>query len=378
MTTNDARRREIIRVTPTLVLSRDYRPTAHADPAYRGGYLLLLPGKIPEIVLDGLATQDEQQEAEARCLEELEKRRVRDQPSSAPSPRPSAGSSVRPAPAGSVSPAPAPKKGLIGQQLVAAGLLSVNNLHKMLERQKSLAADRPVRRLASLLVEVGLLNMRQASEALGEQRGVPASSTHGTRVQGEVQGIFPREVLFQVQAAPLFLVGKSLGVAMADPHDEKQVELLQSFTAYAIRPLQAPQIQIQRLLESMRSGPSRSSAQGQPGSPQTSGVSSGPGPGPAASHGSGASPGSSSSAAPASSASLSSGRSPRSRRSSSPPAPAPARQRLSLRQRTRRTVWAVSFFLAVSLAFSAGFYVKLRQVASAPIPHKAPAALSAP
>lgn len=64
--------KEILQTTPTFILSRAYDAAAHADPARRGGYLLLVPGERPEIVLDGLASAEEQHAAELRCMREME------------------------------------------------------------------------------------------------------------------------------------------------------------------------------------------------------------------------------------------------------------------------------------------------------------------
>src|SRR5579862_9157781 len=64
--------RETVEATLTLITSREYSHALHEDPARRGGYLLILPGEIPEIVLDGLARPEEQERARRRCLIELE------------------------------------------------------------------------------------------------------------------------------------------------------------------------------------------------------------------------------------------------------------------------------------------------------------------
>src|SRR5688500_2745493 len=67
------RGREILQTHSTYVLSRAVDRVSHADPARRGGYLVILPGRPPEIVLDGLASAAEQKAAELRCMRELEK-----------------------------------------------------------------------------------------------------------------------------------------------------------------------------------------------------------------------------------------------------------------------------------------------------------------
>lgn len=164
---------------------------------------------------------------------------------------------------------------LFGERLIAAGLLKEEDLQGVLEKQRSLPVDRPVRRIGSLLVEAGLLTLRQVSEALGEQRGVPASSGSSMRVDVPLQSIFPKEALLELQAAPITLMGKTVVVAMVDPHIPANVAALQRLTQYAIKPMQAPQIQVHRLLESIRFSRSAGST---PRPNSTSGLSGASGP----------------------------------------------------------------------------------------------------
>ena len=57
-------KRQIIQQSPMLIISREANLDAHNDPSRRGGYLLLAPGQVPEIVLDGLSSDAEQFDAE--------------------------------------------------------------------------------------------------------------------------------------------------------------------------------------------------------------------------------------------------------------------------------------------------------------------------
>ena len=65
------RRRVVLRVDRYAVVSRAMDRAAHADATRRGGYLLRMPGKLPEVVLDDLSCEAEQREAERRCLNQL-------------------------------------------------------------------------------------------------------------------------------------------------------------------------------------------------------------------------------------------------------------------------------------------------------------------
>src|SRR5437879_1918912 len=61
----------LISATDNLIILRIFCADAHADPDRRGAYLQRVPGRAPELILDGMATEAEQREAEARCLREL-------------------------------------------------------------------------------------------------------------------------------------------------------------------------------------------------------------------------------------------------------------------------------------------------------------------
>jgi hypothetical protein len=64
-------RRRLVRIERRVVVSRARDADAHADPARRGAYLARAEGRLPEIILDGLASEAEQREAERRCLNQL-------------------------------------------------------------------------------------------------------------------------------------------------------------------------------------------------------------------------------------------------------------------------------------------------------------------
>ena len=63
--------RTIISLSPVLNIVREHDPAAHESPDRRGGYLRMAPGEVPTIVLDGLASEAEQLDAELRCRREL-------------------------------------------------------------------------------------------------------------------------------------------------------------------------------------------------------------------------------------------------------------------------------------------------------------------
>jgi hypothetical protein len=252
----EGQRRLVVRVEKGLVITRAVDAVAHKDPARRGAYLVRAPGRLPEIVLDGLASEAEQQAAERRCRQVLE----REEHAAAATTRLKELLQERRRSGGSRPPALAPvsrpsEPALsrpIGERLVAAGLVSDRAVREALARQRDLPAEAPVRRLCSLLVEAKVLSAGQAARALGEARGIEPVAATTPRVDAPLLPLFPLQALVELQAAPLSLAGSTLLLAMCDPHLLDVVATLQALTQYTLRPLQATQAQVQRLLASMR------------------------------------------------------------------------------------------------------------------------------
>lgn len=277
----EQKRRAVVRIETDLVITRGMDPAAHLDPARRGGYLLRVPGKVPEIVLDGLATPEEQERAERRLRSLLQA----PEPGGAASlnallqqrrqssvPRPAGVTPTPSARTGSITPTPSARTGsttpasraglgsantplagrLLGERLLAQGLIGPEALEAALRLQGSLGGGRPVRRLGSLLIESRAVAAAPVAQALGRMRGVEASSGTTNRVEPSLRKVFPLEAMVELQAAPLCLVGQTLVVAMCDPHLKEHVATLQALTRFRLRPLQAVQLQVQRLIDSVR------------------------------------------------------------------------------------------------------------------------------
>ena len=245
---HEQRRRQLVRLDREVVVTRENDPATHADPRRRGAYLLQKPGQMPEIVLDALATDEEQRAGEQRCLRELH----------GPPPASHQSDTV-----GRLKEALAQRRGpssrssqqaplRLGDLLVRRGLLQPEDVQRALDEQARLPANAPVRRLGSLLAAAGRLPLAQVARELGHLRGVEPTSGTVTRVEPSLRLLFPLDGLLEIQAAPLFVAGRSLAVAMCDPQRQDQIDLLQSLTDYHVRPLQAPQHQVHQLLASIR------------------------------------------------------------------------------------------------------------------------------
>ena len=144
---------------------------------------------------------------------------------------------------------------LIGQRLVIKGRLRQEDLDRVLSLQRKLPPDQPVRRIGSLLIKEKLVSLQHVSEELGAQRGTKALRNIPGRLDPHLRSLFPKDLLLQAQAVPLVLIGSAVIVAMTDPDNEKQVALLQAHTTHQLKPVLAPQLQIHRLLATLKKGP---------------------------------------------------------------------------------------------------------------------------
>src|SRR5262245_8996213 len=116
--------------------------------------------------------------------------------------------------------------GMLGQILLARGLICPAELEAALDWQRSLAGQWPVRGLGSLLIKAGVLTGSQVADALATQRGQPVASCLPRHVDPALRGIFPLRTLIRLQAVPLHLHEEKLVVAMVDPHNLEHVGAL--------------------------------------------------------------------------------------------------------------------------------------------------------
>jgi Type II secretion system (T2SS), protein E, N-terminal domain len=151
----------------------------------------------------------------------------------------------------------------LGQYLVAKGLLYPEDLELVLGKQRGLPRKRPLRRLGSLLIEVGLLSQGHVTQSLSELRGVRPAPETVMQVQADLFSIFPWEEMNRLGVAPLQINGQDVWVAMLDPHDERKVAEVQGLTAWRVVPFLATQYQVYKLMQSL---PAAATEEPHPGS----------------------------------------------------------------------------------------------------------------
>ncbi len=133
---------------------------------------------------------------------------------------------------------------LIGEQLVKKGILTAAQLKEASEKQRLSG-----RLFGEVLVELKFATEDQVTEALSEQVGIPFVDVSTYQIDPKVLSLFPEEILRENLAAPLFKVGKSVTVAMADPMNVRLTDRLRFISRLEIEPIFGTKSAIQQALD---------------------------------------------------------------------------------------------------------------------------------
>ena len=105
----------------------------------------------------------------------------------------------------------------LGSVLVAAGVLTVEELAEALATQRSVIGSR--RRLGHVLVDLGIATERQIAEALGRQLGIDVVDLNKVPISPDSVRLLPRGVAHRLGMLVLDRDGHRLTVAAVDPTD---------------------------------------------------------------------------------------------------------------------------------------------------------------
>ncbi len=132
----------------------------------------------------------------------------------------------------------------LGQQLIGANLLKPDDLERALSEQ----ANRNLP-LGETLLEMGAVSEEQLLPYIEAQLGVPAARLREGLVDPAAVRLLPRDLAERLHALGLFRVRDSLVVAMHDPFDLDQIDIIESVTKLTVRPVFAFRTAIARMLK---------------------------------------------------------------------------------------------------------------------------------
>ncbi len=123
---------------------------------------------------------------------------------------------------------------VLGQKLVQEGILSQEQLDHSLSVQKETG-----RMLGELLVEQGIIDSTIILRVLGKELGLPYCQLRPGLVDTSLFELIGEEEAQRLRAVPMFKVGDTLTVAMAEPQSLPKIDRLREITGCKIRPVLA-------------------------------------------------------------------------------------------------------------------------------------------
>jgi hypothetical protein len=117
----------------------------------------------------------------------------------------------------------------LGDEFVAAGLITKEQLATALEYQKSLGGS-----LGQIVVKLGFVPDTKLTSFLGKKFGVPIVDLKTVVLPLELAKRVPWELIQKHQVVPVHVEGRTLTIATADPLDFEAIEELQYATSMQV------------------------------------------------------------------------------------------------------------------------------------------------
>lgn len=119
----------------------------------------------------------------------------------------------------------------LGELLIAGGLITPEQLAEGLAQQKHAG-----KRIGEILVDIGYITESDVFGALGDQLGVPYVSLSFYSVDSNVINLISEQFARQYKVIPLFRIGNSLTLGMADPLNLGVIDQVVRATGLEIEP----------------------------------------------------------------------------------------------------------------------------------------------
>ncbi|MEW6684361.1 MAG: GspE/PulE family protein [Nitrospirota bacterium] len=129
----------------------------------------------------------------------------------------------------------------LGQILLEQNRLTPEQLNAAIERQRD---KEPHKQLGTIFVELGFASEADVVQAVGMQFNLPVVDLNLITVATDVIRLIPEPLARKLCVLPVFLVGKELTVAIADPTEIDTLDFLARETRHVIQPVLAPRRQI--------------------------------------------------------------------------------------------------------------------------------------
>ncbi|HEY4484770.1 MAG TPA: type II secretion system ATPase GspE [Nitrospiria bacterium] len=148
-------------------------------------------------------------------------------------------------------PQPLQKRKMLGEMLIAEGLISRDQLTRTLQEQKQHGG-----RVGSILQSLGFVTEEEIIRVLGKQMGIVPVVLANVIIDPEVVNLVPETLARRYQVIALFKKEKALTLAMADPLNVFAIDDLQRSTGLDIQPVICTEAEIMQAIDRWYSGKS--------------------------------------------------------------------------------------------------------------------------
>lgn len=135
-------------------------------------------------------------------------------------------------------------KNRIGTLLVEAGVISAEDLERLLKKQRA-----SKKRLGEVAVQEGFASEEEIVRALAKQLKIPFISLDSIVIDPEVVRMISEQRARDLRSIPLFRVEKNITVAMADPTDSEALKEIRFVTGCEVEPVAAQAEEIINAIE---------------------------------------------------------------------------------------------------------------------------------
>jgi type IV pilus assembly protein PilB len=137
------------------------------------------------------------------------------------------------------------RRRLLGEMLIAQGIISPDQLAEALHIQKHEKGGR----IGTLLVEMGYVTESQIADLIADQLRLPSADVHNVEASPEALAKVPRDLAVKHRCLPLMLDGRDLLLVMADPTDVAAIDALRFHTGCRIKPVVGPESEVVAAIE---------------------------------------------------------------------------------------------------------------------------------
>lgn len=139
---------------------------------------------------------------------------------------------------------PKPKKKMLGEMLISAGLLTPKQLENALLEQKTKGG-----RIGSLLKSLKYVTEEEIIKVLGSQMGIPHLSLENIMIDQDILKEIPETTARRFQVFPISKKGKILTLAMADPLNLFAIDDIKKMTNLEVQAVVSTENDISRTIE---------------------------------------------------------------------------------------------------------------------------------